>query len=337
MKHNVFIAFLILNRNKCTPYTIFTNVCIKKPYFFYRTMNQLTYQHISLPLNLLNTMNNKKITIMKKLLLSLFVFAFAWTNAQVTYTVNVPAGTNKCYIAGGMNGWTQQEMTKVNATQFTITIATATTADKYKYCSGPTWAYEEKQADCSSAVSDRTYAALDNVACWAAVYVPGTPKVDIQIKVKVPTSWTAPKIHYWGDKSTSWPGTNLTQEGDWWVARIEQVTTINLLFHNGSGSQTSNITNVTASTCYQVNNDNSYTTVSCTTTSSKANNLQNSIKSIVSGIQIDLDTPSNITLYSAQGALIKEIANTQNTTINNLTTGIYIVNINGKSHKAIVK
>lgn len=274
---------------------------------------------------------------MKKLLLSLFVFAFAWTNAQVTYRVNVPAGTNKCYIAGGMNGWTHQEMTKVNATQFTITIATATTADKYKYCSGPTWAYEEMQADCRSKVIDRTYAALDNVACWAAVYVPGTPKVDIEIKVKVPTSWTAPKIHYWGDKSTSWPGTNLTQEGDWWVARIEQVTTINLLFHNGSGSQTSDITNVTASTCYQVNNDNSYTTVSCTTTSSKANNLQNSIKSIVSGIQIDLDTPSNITLYSAQGALIKEIANTQNTTINNLTTGIYIVNINGKSHKAIVK
>ncbi len=48
---------------------------------------------------------------MKKLLLSLFVFAFAWTNAQVKYTVNVPAGTNKCYIAGEMNGWTHQEMT----------------------------------------------------------------------------------------------------------------------------------------------------------------------------------------------------------------------------------
>ena len=55
---------------------------------------------------------------MKKLLLSLFVFAFAWTNAQVTYTVNVPAGTNECYIAGEMNDWTHQEMTKVNATQF---------------------------------------------------------------------------------------------------------------------------------------------------------------------------------------------------------------------------
>jgi len=281
---------------------------------------------------------------MKKLLLSLFVFAFAWTNAQVTYTVNVPAGTNKCYIAGEMNGWTHQEMTKVNATQFTITMATATTAHKYKYCSGPTWAFVETQADCKSNVSDRTYAALDNVACWTAVYVPGTPKVDIQIKVKVPTSWTAPRIHYWGEKATDWPGINLTKEGDWWVARIEQVTIINLNFNDGPVStdgsvptQTSNITNVTASTCYQVNNDNSYTTVSCTTTSSKANNLQNSIKSIVSGIQIDLDTPSNITLYSAQGALIKEIANTQNTTINNLTTGIYIVNINGKSHKAIVK
>lgn len=290
-----------------------------------------------MPLNLSNTMSNKKITIMKKLLLSLFLFAFAWTNAQVTYTVNVPAGTNACFIAGGMNGWSQQEMTKVNDTQYTITIATATTADQYKYCSGPTWAYEEKQADCTSGVSNRTYAAIDNVACWGAVWSPSIPLVDIEIKVKVPTSWTTPKIHYWGDKSTSWPGANMVQQGDWWYYKIEQVTIANIIFHNGAGSQTANIEGVNASTCYQVNNDNSYTTVSCATTSTSATNQQNRIKSIVSGIQIELDAPSNITLYSAQGALIKEIHGSQNTTINNLSAGIYIVKINGKSNKAIVK
>ncbi len=274
---------------------------------------------------------------MKKLLLSLFVFAYALTNAQITYTVNVPAGTNACYIAGDMNSWSQQEMTKVNDTQYTITIPSATTAHKYKYCSGPTWAFVEKQANCSNDVGDRTYTTLDNVACWAAVYVPGTPKVDIEIKVKVPTAWTAPKIHYWGDKETVWPGINLTQEGDWWVARIEQVTTINLLFHNGSGAQTSNIQGVTASTCYQVNNDNSYSAISCTTTSSNNISNQKFIKHIASGIQIELETPSKLTLYSAQGSLIKEMTDTQNAIINNLSSGIYIVNIDGKSHKVIVR
>ena len=90
----------------------------------------------------------------------------------VTYNVTVPVGTNACYIAGEMNGWSQQEMTKVDETHYTITIATATATMKYKYCSGPDWAYVEMQADGVTDVQDRTYAANDVVEAWKAVYDP---------------------------------------------------------------------------------------------------------------------------------------------------------------------
>ncbi|MBR2935805.1 MAG: starch-binding protein [Paludibacteraceae bacterium] len=92
----------------------------------------------------------------------------------LTYNVTVPAGTNACYIAGDMNGWSQQEMTKVDDTHYTITIVDATTANKYKYCSGPEWAYEELNEDGTS-VQDRTYSENDVVAKWKEVYTPGTP------------------------------------------------------------------------------------------------------------------------------------------------------------------
>ncbi len=87
-------------------------------------------------------------------------------NTGLTYNVTVPNGTYTCYIAGVMNGWTQQEMTKVDDTHYTITFADATTDMQYKYCSGPSWDYEE--------IIDRNriYSENDVVTAWKAVYNP---------------------------------------------------------------------------------------------------------------------------------------------------------------------
>lgn len=197
------------------------------------------------------------------LLLSAITLTVMLIQAQVTYTVTVPSGTNACYIAGDMNNWTLQEMTRVDATTFTITIPTATTLQGYKYTSGPTWGYVEKQANCTSDVPNRTYSPNDVVACWAAVWVPDAPKVDVVIRVKVPASWTAPRIHYWGDMSSNWPGALMVRDGEWWTFTFNQISNINIIFNNGAGSQTANITNVTASTCYQVNDNNSFQVISC--------------------------------------------------------------------------
>lgn len=92
-------------------------------------------------------------------------------DGKLVYSVTVPAGTNACYIAGEMNGWSHAEMNKVDDTHYTLEIVGATQSMKYKYCSGPAWDYVEKSAT-GDELQDRTYSANDVVASWAAVYDP---------------------------------------------------------------------------------------------------------------------------------------------------------------------
>jgi hypothetical protein len=68
-------------------------------------------------------------------------------------------------------------MTKVDDTHYTLTIETATTSMKYKYCSGPSWTYVEKTA-AGEEVADRVYSANDVVEAWAAVYDPTSTPID---------------------------------------------------------------------------------------------------------------------------------------------------------------
>ena len=96
-----------------------------------------------------------------------YTLAANYTKIELTYNVTVPAGTEKCYIAGDMTTeWSFVEMTKVDDTHFTITIEGATTEHKYKYACQADWAYVEKKADGSEA-DNRTYNANDVVAKWA--------------------------------------------------------------------------------------------------------------------------------------------------------------------------
>lgn len=211
---------------------------------------------------------------MKKILLSLVaLFATVSLVSALTYNVTVPAGTNECYIAGEFNGWSHEKMTKVTETTYTITIDDATETSKYKYCSGPSWAFVEQTAG-GGDVTDRTYVPEgDIVEKWAAVYDPNAVgSGDIVIKAKKPASWSAMSIHFWGDASSSWPGEAMTQEGDWYVKTFSSVTAISIIFTDGVNPgtrQTENINALTASTCYEVSDDGttvSYQVVTCPVT-----------------------------------------------------------------------
>ena len=70
-------------------------------------------------------------------LLFLFVLFLTQNIFSLTYNVTVPAGTKACYFAGEITNWTHQEMQKTDATHYTITFASATATQPYKYCSGP--------------------------------------------------------------------------------------------------------------------------------------------------------------------------------------------------------
>jgi enterochelin esterase-like enzyme len=93
------------------------------------------------------------------------------TLSGVTYNVTVPEGTNACYIAGEMNGWAHQSMNKVDATHYSLTILNASISQKYKYCSGAGWNFEELNA-AGAQIANRSYSQNDIVEKWLAIYDP---------------------------------------------------------------------------------------------------------------------------------------------------------------------
>lgn len=146
---------------------------------------------------------------MKKIFTLFAALACVMSMSAVTYNVTVPAGTKACYIAGEMNSWGHTEMTKVDDTHFTLEVATATEAMKYKYCSGPDWKYVEKTAN-GADIDNRTYSANDVVEKWAAVYNPDivVETKDIVYSVTVPEGTLACYIA--GDM-TSWGHKEMTR------------------------------------------------------------------------------------------------------------------------------
>ena len=128
---------------------------------------------------------------MRKIVLSLIVMLLAAFSAKaLVYTVVVPEGTKACYIAGNMNGWSQQEMEQDpdEPTIFTIDLPDAVKEDGYKYCCGPGWAWVEKGAD-GEEIRDRTYPDdgmnIDFVLTWALEYDPDF-EGDFTFNVTVP-------------------------------------------------------------------------------------------------------------------------------------------------------
>ena len=196
----------------------------------------------------------------------------------VTYNVTVPAGTNACYIAGELNGWSHQEMTKVDDTHYTLTVADATTAMKYKYCSGPDWAYVEMQADGVTDVQDRTYAANDVVEAWKAVYDPNgsenpdpTPEPkDIIVKAKMPSHWTETITAWVWETGKEGEVVVPTKDNDWYVVSAH-CSALNVIFRNGTdwstkSNQTEDIT-LLESACIQIDQVDTllatYTQIDC--------------------------------------------------------------------------
>lgn len=281
---------------------------------------------------------------MKKLLLFLFLstlFSLSVVAQGLTYNVTVPSGTNACYIAGDMTGWSHMPMDKLNDTHYTITIAGSNAGQGYKYCSGPNWAYEERWAD-GSWRANRSYTASDVVEKWLAVYVPTAPKIDIKIMAKTP--WTTTNLHIWGDASTSWPGVVMNQMNNSvvWEYTIPQVSTVNIIFNNGSGTQTADINNVTANGCYEVFADGSYAIADCNSLmiiSSTETPVKPAV--IVNGLEsqltVELTGKANATVYTLQGALVSSAKFENSYTFGNLKAGMYILNVNGKTFKALVK
>ena len=124
---------------------------------------------------------------MKRLFSILLLGLICCTNpifADVTFTVNVPAGTKYCYVVGGLpelSSWAAGAavpMSRVGENnQFTVTVSGITVSDisaseAYKYICGPDWKYVEKSASGEEVTNRKTVGNPDEVAKWANTYDP---------------------------------------------------------------------------------------------------------------------------------------------------------------------
>ncbi|MBO7234879.1 MAG: InlB B-repeat-containing protein [Paludibacteraceae bacterium] len=83
--------------------------------------------------------------------------------------------------------------------------------------------------------------------------------ITIRLDPKSCASWSTVYLYAWDAKQTpiagAWPGTKINKDSDgWWSYTFDnKITNVNIIWNNGSGAQTVDITNVTASTCYKLN------------------------------------------------------------------------------------
>ena len=207
---------------------------------------------------------------MRKFLL--FICAmFTLSAMALTYNVTVPEGTNACYIAGDMNGWSHQEMTKVDDTHYTIDIADANESQGYKYCSGPGWDYVEKDAN-GGEINNRTYSENDVVAKWNRVYEPSAPvekpEGDVTIYLERASAYNVTYLYAWeGADLGNWPGMQMNEIEQinnveyWKHTFVAPEKAINIIFTDGLGNQTNDITGVTKTTYYRLNSTSGRTDV----------------------------------------------------------------------------
>jgi hypothetical protein len=170
----------------------------------------------------------------------LSMFAVQQSALALTYSVTVPAGTNACFIAGNMNGWSQKPMTKVDATHYTIDYPNSVATDEYKYCSGPDWKYEECDAAGVKLAANRKYAAADVVANWLVVYDTANEK-DVTIEVLTPATtiecYIVGNFNGWASPAADFKMTKgaTTVDGIVWTKTVHtlDVTTLEYKFTAG--------------------------------------------------------------------------------------------------------
>ena len=211
---------------------------------------------------------------MKKILL-FFCAMLALSASALTYNVTVPTGTNACYIVGEFSTWSHIEMTKVDDTHYTIDLAEATEAQKYKYCSGPGWSYVEKDAN-GNEIADRTYSANDVVEKWNQVYVPSAPvedpEGDVTIYLEKSTAYAVTYLYAWdGADLGAWPGMAMSEtetvgEVEYWKHTfVAPEKAFNIIFTDNAGNQTNDITGVNQTTYYRLNSTKGKTDVTIVT------------------------------------------------------------------------
>lgn len=279
---------------------------------------------------------------MKKLLFFFTMMFSALSASALTYTVTVPTGTNACYIAGNWDYFTTfTVMTKVNATTYTVTIPNSTTSHGYKYCSGPAWGYVEKTST-GGEVPDRTWKASDVVAKWASVYNPIATPVDIIYNVTVPAGTNACYISGGWDSYTTFREMTKVTETNYTIT-INSVPGFLYKYCSGPDwmyvEKNEDGTDVSPDRSYSANDVVAKWALiyGATTAVEPVKSENNPIIGGKSNIQIKVAGEAKIEVYSYNGSLVKTINANNTVSINNLQAGLYLLKVNDKVYKTVVR
>lgn len=96
---------------------------------------------------------------------------------------------------------------------------------------------------------------------YTAEFVRSVP-ITVRLDAESAEGWSNVRIYYWGENignqpSVNWPGKNVTKEDNKWYSYTfdNSVEKVNIIWTDGT-NQTVNITDVSNSTCYQLNSTN---------------------------------------------------------------------------------
>ncbi len=184
-----------------------------------------------------------------------------------------------------------------------------------------------------SLVDDATFAAHDCGAYNPGESTGGNTGGNLTVQFQKPDDWSTVNIYAWGGTSFGdWPGSPMTDNGNgWWSAQVNAGT--NIIFNNGNGTQTQNIEGVTASTCYTLGADTDSEGHYSVNVSTDCPALENALEELQrQDIRVENGT------ITANGNLhIFTITGQDVTTQNGNLSGLYIVTLNGKAAKVLVR
>lgn len=279
--------------------------------------------------------------------------AFEFEVPAKTFTVTVPEGTEKVYIVGGFGEqdgptwWNLDEPLELtptdNPNEFTGTFPCGDDVE-YKYiCHPGNWEYQEAaNLDPLEDHANRTYNEADVVEYWKAQpQVKLSATLDPDYAGEIPTTLSVKgSWDEWGEPIT------LTKEGDAFVGAIGNGTD-DLIYSNTQykyviPGETDADNNWEVRTDAEGNrwaihpqmNDVIVNFEKEVVTGLNQINTEIALLQTSAGIVVQFNGQADIELYSINGQLIDK-TRVSNTYRKDLNRGIYIIRVNGTSHKFV--
>jgi len=172
----------------------------------------------------------------------------------------------------------------------------------------------------------------------------------ITVRFKKPDEWNAVYFYAWNDVSTTilgpWPGTQITSDASGWYSYLfEGMQSVNLVFNNGSGSQTVDVTGISSDICYKTNgtSNGKYLVVSTDCSSTGVENIEKyslilSPNPVKNQLTVLSEKPfSKVELISVSGNVIKIFENEQTLEMSNVPAGMYFIKVHFLDHTFLVE